>query len=42
VTWALLGDLLTRRGLMGEARRAYRRALALNPREPALAARAAA
>jgi Flp pilus assembly protein TadD len=32
VTWALLGDLLTRRGDRARARSAYRRAVALNPR----------
>ncbi|MGI8513058.1 MAG: O-antigen ligase family protein [Solirubrobacteraceae bacterium] len=36
VTWALLGDLAVRRGDVGAARAAYRRALALNPREPSL------
>ncbi len=35
-TWALLGDLLTRRGERRAARAAYRHALALNPREPEL------
>ena len=32
VTWALLGDLATRRGDDAQALRDYRRALALNPR----------
>jgi Flp pilus assembly protein TadD len=36
VTWALLGDLAVRTGNFGEARRFYRRALALNPRDPSL------
>jgi hypothetical protein len=36
VTWALLGDLLTRRGEIAQAMRAYARAADLNPREPAL------
>jgi tetratricopeptide (TPR) repeat protein len=36
VTWALLGDLLTRRGERRAARAAYRHALELNPREPEL------
>jgi hypothetical protein len=36
VTWALLGDLALRRGLVDEARRNYRRALELNPRDPSL------
>jgi hypothetical protein len=35
-TWALLGDLLTRRGERRAARAAYRHALKLNPREPEL------
>ncbi len=35
-TWALLGDLLTRRGDRRAARAAYRHALRLNPREPEL------
>ena len=34
VTWALLGDLLTRRGDRSGARAAYARAHALNPLEP--------
>ncbi len=33
VSWALLGDLLTRRGSIAAAMRAYRRASLLNPRE---------
>ena len=36
VTWALLGDLLTRRGDRAGARSAYRRAIALNPRNAGL------
>ena len=36
VTWALLGDLEVRRGDIPAARRAYRRAQAINPREPSL------
>jgi UDP-GlcNAc:undecaprenyl-phosphate GlcNAc-1-phosphate transferase len=36
VTWALLGDLAVRTGNFGEARALYRRALALNPRDPSL------
>ena len=36
VTWALLGDLLTRRGERLRAHSAYERALALNPLEPSL------
>lgn len=36
VTWALLGDLAVRTGQLDEATRLYRRALALNPRDPAL------
>jgi Flp pilus assembly protein TadD len=36
--WALLGDLLTRRGELVAATSAYRRALALNPLDPGLAA----
>jgi hypothetical protein len=38
VTWALLGDLATRRGEHRQALRDYRRALALNPRNESLAA----
>jgi len=34
LTWALLGDLTARRGQFREARRYYRRSLALNPRNP--------
>jgi O-Antigen ligase len=33
VSWALLGDLATRRGAISEAMAAYRRASALNPRD---------
>jgi O-antigen ligase len=36
VTWTLLGDLAVRRGRLEEAERHYRRALALNPRNPSL------
>ncbi len=36
VTWALLGDLAVRTGDLDEARGHYRRALALNPRDPGL------
>jgi Flp pilus assembly protein TadD len=36
VTWALLGDLAVRMGRPDEARRHYRRAAALNPRDPVL------
>jgi len=36
VPWALIGDLATRRGEIAQARSAYRRALRLNPRDPAL------
>jgi tetratricopeptide (TPR) repeat protein len=36
VTWALLGDLAVRTGDLGRARSHYRRALALNPRDPGL------
>ena len=36
VTWALLGDLATRRGEDRQALADYRRALALNPRDPSL------
>jgi hypothetical protein len=36
ITWALLGDLAVRGGDLTAARAAYRRALALNPREPDL------
>ena len=39
VTWALLGDLLTRRGERAAARAAYRHALQLNPLETDLVAR---
>lgn len=35
-TWALLGDLLARRGDLVSARAAYRHALSLNPLEPEL------
>ncbi len=38
VAWGLLGDLATRRGLRAVARRDYRRASRLNPRDPGLAA----
>jgi UDP-GlcNAc:undecaprenyl-phosphate/decaprenyl-phosphate GlcNAc-1-phosphate transferase len=38
LTWALLGDLATRLERPAEARRHYRRALELNPREPSLQA----
>jgi UDP-GlcNAc:undecaprenyl-phosphate GlcNAc-1-phosphate transferase len=38
VTWALLGDLATRRGDVALARRYYGRALQLNPRDPQLSA----
>ena len=37
ITWALLGDLATRRGEDAQALADYRRALALNPRNRALA-----
>jgi UDP-GlcNAc:undecaprenyl-phosphate GlcNAc-1-phosphate transferase len=37
VTWALLGDLATRRGADRQALRDYRRALELNPRDATLA-----
>jgi tetratricopeptide (TPR) repeat protein len=37
ITWALLGDLATRRGADTQALADYRRALALNPRNRALA-----
>jgi UDP-GlcNAc:undecaprenyl-phosphate/decaprenyl-phosphate GlcNAc-1-phosphate transferase len=40
VTWALLGDLSTRRGDHRQALRDYRRAAALNPRDDALSAAA--
>jgi len=40
VTWALLGDLAVRTGRLDEASRLYRRALALNPRDPSLIAHA--
>ncbi len=33
VSWALLGDLDTRRGVIAQAQRAYRRASLLNPRD---------
>jgi hypothetical protein len=36
VTWALLGDLAVRRGDLRTARREYRQALRLNPRDPYL------
>jgi len=36
VSWALLGDLLTRRGAISPALRAYSRAASLNPRDPFL------
>jgi O-antigen ligase len=36
VTWALVGDLLTRHGNRSAARAAYKRALALDPLEPEL------
>jgi UDP-N-acetylmuramyl pentapeptide phosphotransferase/UDP-N-acetylglucosamine-1-phosphate transferase len=36
VTWALLGDLAVRRGDVAQAARHYRRALALNPKDPQL------
>lgn len=38
VTWALLGDLESRRGNLAAAGRAYRRAAVLNPRDPQIAA----
>jgi UDP-GlcNAc:undecaprenyl-phosphate GlcNAc-1-phosphate transferase len=38
VTWALLGDLATRRGEVARARTYYARALRLNPRDPQLPA----
>ena len=41
VPWALVGDLAVRSGDMPGARTAYRRALALSPRDPALAELAA-
>ena len=41
VTWVLLGDLSVRRGDLPAARRAYSRALRLNPREEGLAKLAA-
>jgi hypothetical protein len=41
VTWALLGDLATRRGYPAPARRYYARAFALNPRDTVLRALAA-
>jgi O-antigen ligase/polysaccharide polymerase Wzy-like membrane protein len=37
VTWALLGDVELRHGAIGRARDAYKRALALNPRDQGLA-----
>ncbi len=37
VTWALLGDLATRRGAEDRAARYYRRARVLNPLEPSIA-----
>jgi Flp pilus assembly protein TadD len=36
LTWALLGDLAVRAGDERRARTLYRRALALNPRDPEL------
>jgi predicted Zn-dependent protease len=41
VTWTLLGDLEVRAGNLSAAMRAYRHALALDPRDPAVAALAA-
>ncbi len=41
VTWALLGDLSVRQGRLREAQADYRRAAALNPRDPGLAKLAA-
>ena len=41
VPWALQGDLAVRRGDLAAARKAYRTALRLNPREPGLAELAA-
>jgi tetratricopeptide (TPR) repeat protein len=38
VAWGLLGDLAVRRGAIADARRAYRTAARLNPRNPGLAA----
>ena len=38
VAWGLLGDLAVRRGAIADARRAYRTAARLNPRDPGLAA----
>jgi cytochrome c-type biogenesis protein CcmH/NrfG len=38
VTWALLGDLAIRTGDLSGARASYRRAHALNPRDPSLSA----
>jgi len=38
VTWTLLGDLAVRRDRLDEAQDHYRRALALNPRDPGLRA----
>jgi tetratricopeptide (TPR) repeat protein len=36
VTWVLIGDLATRRGDRATARRAYRRAIQLNPQDTTL------
>ena len=41
VPWALIGDLAARRGELGQARSAYRRAAALNPRDAQLSELAA-
>jgi O-Antigen ligase len=41
VTWSLIGDLELRHGAIGRAGQAYRRALALNPRDQGLAQAAA-
>jgi len=38
VTWALLGDLESRRGHLAAASQAYRQAAVLNPRDPQIAA----